>query len=191
MKRWSHGFVCVLLMAVLSPLAQAACNTNLLLTKPDNRYIENSDGTVTDTVTGLMWKQCAEGVSSITKACDTGVPATFTWQGALQKAVDMNSGSAGGNQGYTDWRLPNIKELNSLLEMACYSPAINTTFFPATPSSEFWSSSPYTLDPDDPMLAYLGDRSSNRAWFVFFGDGSSSQGLKDATYYLRLVRAGQ
>lgn len=178
MNRRSRGFLCaVLLSAVLPPLAQAACKPNIPLTRPDARYVDNNDGTVTDTVTKLMWKQCAEGLSGA--GCATGSASDFTWAAALQQAQTVNSG--GGFAGHTDWRLPNFKELKSLIEIACYMPAINMTFFPATPSggylSVFWSSSPVALH-----LGY--------AWSVSFDFGAESVD-GDGSYRVRLVRAGR
>lgn len=100
--------------------------------------MDNSDGTITDTKTGLMWKKCMEGFTG--NSCDTGAAAAFTWQTALQQPGVVNSG--GGFAGQTDWRLPNIKELTSIVEEQCYDPAINLTRFPNTPSSVVWSGSP-------------------------------------------------
>jgi hypothetical protein len=55
-----------------------------------------------------MWKQCAEGLSGAT--CQTGSAQTFTWANALAHA------EASTFANYTDWRLPNVKELSSLVE---------------------------------------------------------------------------
>ena len=60
----------------------------------------------------------------------------MTWQEAL-KAAD---GYTFAN--YSDWRLPNIKELSSLAARDRHSPAINSTAFPNTESSAYWSASP-------------------------------------------------
>ncbi|WP_373508127.1 DUF1566 domain-containing protein [Thiocapsa sp.] len=76
------------------------------------------------------------------------------------------------------WRLPNKKELASLVEQRCYAPAINSRFFPNTPSSWFWSS-----------LRDAGN--SNYAWFVGFDNGSVDSNNKYNERYVRLVRGGQ
>lgn len=169
-------FLGTALLAALLPTAQAACNANIPLTRPDSRYTDNTDGTVTDTVTGLMWMQCPEGLSTTTTACDTGSAATYTWQGALARAKAVNDG--GGFAGHADWRLPNLKELKSLAEVACYSPAINTNLFPNTPGSRFWSSSPVA------SVTYF-------AWDVYFSFGGGGWAYKDNACHVRLVRAGQ
>lgn len=151
--------------------AQAGCRDDILATAPDSRYRDNGDETVTDLSTGLIWKQCAEGLSGTD--CMTGGLSVFTWQGALQHAeAQVFAGSS-------LWRLPNKNELASLVERRCYQPAINGRFFPNTPSGWFWSSSPYA-------------NNSNDAWHVSFGYGYVDYyGGKSYQLYVRLVRGGQ
>ena len=155
---------------------QAACNANVTATAPDSRYIDNGDNTVTDKATGLMWKQCSEGQSTTTSACDTGTLSVYTWQEALQQAEALNSG--GGFAGYTDWRLPNRNELATLVERQCWSPALNTSLFPGTGTSTYWTSSPHATFSD-------------RAWFVGFSGGGLHGGYKSSERVVRLVRGGQ
>lgn len=155
--------------------AQAVpCQNNLPASNPDSVYIDHGNGTVTDTRTGLMWKQCAEGLSGAT--CQTGSAQTFTWANALIHAET----SAFAN--YTDWRLPNVKELSSLVEDCRSYPAINTNHFPNTPSDWFWSGSPNVYG-------------SNVAWVVYFQYGlaydGSYWGESENGRRVRLVRGGQ
>jgi len=141
-------------------------------TTPTRRFLVHGDATVTDTATGLMWARCPEGLSGA--SCDSGNAATFTWEGALVRARDSSLA------GYTDWRLPNVKELSSLFEEQCYNPAINLAVFPNTPASlGFWSASPGALSP-------------SFAWFAEFGFGSADHydGRSDGNH-VRLVRSGQ
>ena len=155
------------------PATQAAqtCNDAIVASAPDSRYQDNGDGTVTDLATGLIWKQCAEGLSG--PDCATGSRQTFTWQAALQHA------EAAVFAGSSLWRLPNKNELATLPERRCSNPAINTTFFPNTPSSGFWSSSPYA-------------NLSSYAWYVYFYYGTVLRyGYKYGQEYVRLVRDGQ
>lgn len=172
----------VVLMMVSSPsLTNAACNPNIGLAKPDSRYEDHKDGTVTDLVTGLMWKQCPEGMSTTTSPCDTGTASVFTWQQALLIAGEANVAKAEVAPEmplYNDWRLPSLKELKSLSEWACYNPAINTHLFPRTPANHFWSSTP---------VASVGDN----AWSVGFFYGGDRWGKKDEARHVRLVRTAK
>jgi hypothetical protein len=157
----------VLATSTTLALAQT-CNPNIPLTKPDSRYTYNSAGDeVTDSVTNLTWKRCAEGMSWSGSSC-TGTASTFIWEGALAQAasVAQTTGLA--------WRMPNIKELKSLVETACYGQAINQTAFPSTPTYA-WSASP-------------GAASAGDAWGVSFGDGYDGRGDKGGNYSVRLVR---
>ncbi|MCX7086847.1 MAG: DUF1566 domain-containing protein [Methylococcales bacterium] len=167
---------CLLALLPLISHAQTCQTSSIPATTPDTQFTNNNNGTVTDNKTGLMWKRCSEGqtFNTGTHACD-GSTATYTWQGVLQQAQSVNTaGFAGAN----DWRVPNIKELRSLVELQCVDPSINLMVFPATPSAVFWSSSSYA------------DYSYN-AWNVYFGNGSDDA---DGKYYysqVRLVRIGQ
>ena len=98
----------------------------------DDRYTV-IDGTVTDGVTGLMWKQCPEGLEG--SDCSVGAAGLLIWGGSMKRARDSEFA------GYTNWRLPNMKELLSIVAFDQSSPALNTTVFPGSTSS-FWSSTP-------------------------------------------------
>lgn len=163
----------MLIISVVSASAQICRPESIPATAPASRFTDNGDGTVTDKATGLMWKQCAEGLSGAD--CGTGSPARFSWKGALKRAQDVNSV---GFAGYFDWRVPNINELVSIVEEQCYEPAINLSLFPETPLSYFWSSSP---------KANVG----NYAWFVNFNNGYDFWYGKNILNYVRLVRSGQ
>ncbi|MDH5387171.1 MAG: DUF1566 domain-containing protein [Gammaproteobacteria bacterium] len=168
-----------LLLATLllgaQPLLAQTCSNSVTATAPDSRYTDNLDGTVTDNQTGLMWRQCSEGLSTTDTACDTGSAVPYTWQVALQQVQTIN---VTGFAGYTDWRLPNHNELTSLLENSCFSPAINTTAFPVTPAFNYWSASPHANLPGS-------------AWYVSFNHGFVDSSNKTLAYRVRLVRGGQ
>ncbi len=162
----------ILCCVFFAAIVHADCNTNMPASTPDDQLIDNGNGTVTDLKTGLMWKQCLEGLSG---DC-TGTATTFTWRDALQQPGVVNDAS--GFADYTDWRLPNIKELRSIVEEQCSGPAINATRFPNTPSSNVWSGSPYAVN-------------SAYAWYVYFDYGYSLINSRDNSYAVRLVRGGQ
>jgi hypothetical protein len=135
---------------------------------PGARYVSDSSQTITDIKTGLMWSKCLIGQTG--SSC-SGSPTTFTWKNALANADSSNL------DGYSDWRLPNIKELSSLVADNCSNPAINNIVFPAQPSSgnTVWSSSPYEGSPLN-------------ARYITFGTGQDGNGNKVSTYYIRLTR---
>jgi hypothetical protein len=143
----------------------------------DSRYINHKDGTVTDTITGLMWKQCAEGFSLSESNCTINTPIkyAYTWKEAIERA-DASENKPFAK--YSDWRLPNIKELRSLVAFDRYNPAINSTLFPDSPTLGFWSSSPYASNAYD-------------AWILDFGDGEDDFYDRSSYYFVRLVRGGQ
>lgn len=129
-----------LLFSLVAGTAQAQiCKPESIpASTPDSQLQDNGDGTVTDRKTGLMWKQCAEG--QFGSGCAEGAATEFNmWQNALLRAEEVNN--SGGFAGFTDWRVPNIKELASLVEQQCMEPAINLTRFPNTPNNGFGSSS--------------------------------------------------
>jgi hypothetical protein len=98
------------------------------------QYLDNKDGTVTDIVNGLMWQKCSLGQAVVNGECEQSPTSFNTWKDALQGSED-NKSFAGND----DYRLPNIKELASLVERACIDPAINLAVFPSTPSIIYWS----------------------------------------------------
>ena len=160
---------------VIATHAEQTCNEAVVATAPDSHYEDNGDGTVTDLATGLIWKQCAEGLSGA--GCATGSAQGFSWPAALQCAeAEVFAGS-------DLWRLPNKNELASLVERRCYGPAINQRYFPNTPSSGFWSSSP--------NANYSNSNFTSFAWIVNFNYGSVGLSRKFNGEYVRLVRAGQ
>jgi len=177
MSRLSFQLATVLLASLSSTtlLAEQICDTTLPETAPASRFVDNGDGTVSDSASGLMWRKCVEGVSG--NSCDAGQELVFTWQGGLQRVDSQNAVTASG---YNDWRLPNIKELATLAELACYLPATNLTVFPNQPAdidtnlALTWSSSPSSKE------AF--------AWGVQFVEGEVAQANKNNTGFVRLVR---
>ncbi|MCX7556906.1 DUF1566 domain-containing protein [Xanthomonadaceae bacterium JHOS43] len=176
MNPWLAASMTWLLLAASGTALAQTCPTNNRRVAPDTRYTVTAPGpageaVVTDTRTGLMWKQCREGQSGAT--C-TGTASTMTWSAALTAA------GASTHAGFGDWRLPNAIELQSLVESGCYGPAINTTMFPnpVSTTSQVWSSSTSALD-------------ASGAWYVDFGDGSLNANGKLFNFAVRLVRGGQ
>jgi hypothetical protein len=121
-------------------------------------------GTVTDNATGLEW---------IANPTDAGLGSTYDWATALANCEGLTNYA-----GHSDWRLPNIKELMSIVDYGTYSPSIDTTFF-TSQSDYYWSSTTYAND-----TAY--------AWYVTFDVGYTTYNYgKTSAGYVRCVRAGQ
>ncbi len=152
--------------------AASTCETYITDEWPDSRYnveIISGDNVVTDMKTGLIWKQCSEGLSG--SGCSNGSVTTHTWK----QALDLASGT--DFAGYTDWRLANIEELRSISAINCFNPSINETVFPNTPSDLFWSSSPHASVDFD-------------AWILIFDNGLDFSFDRVNPYHVRLVRSG-
>ncbi|GDY24280.1 DUF1566 domain-containing protein [Agarivorans sp. Toyoura001] len=135
----------------------------------ENEFVDNVDGTITDNATGLMWAQADSGYG-------------MNWQSALAYAEESYLA------GFTDWRLPNIKELQSIVDYskspsaedeANLGPAIDSEFFEITVLTSdvtntstdygyFWSST----------SAYFGGDSLDYyyAWYVAFGTAPDDEG---------------
>jgi Protein of unknown function (DUF1566) len=136
-------------------------------------YSYSADGSeVIDSATGLTWRRCSEGMTWSGSTC-TGTAATYTHEQALLRG--KSEATASGKA----WRVPNVKELSSITKLGVsISPSIDIAAFPATPSSGFWSSSPYV-------------GGSYGAWGVYFSSGYVYDYYRSNSYYVRLVRASQ
>ncbi len=125
------------------------------------RFTDNGNGTITDNNTGLIW---------VKDPSAAGVGGTYTWSSAISACENLVYA------GYSDWRLPNRNELQSLVDYSRYGPAIDPMF--VCQSSRYWSSSVSASYSDD-------------AWYVYFSNGSVDWGYKyDGYYYVRPVRGG-
>ncbi len=108
------------------------------------RFVDNMDGTVTDIQTGLMWLRCWWGSMWNGQSCVERNPANLGcggdgWMRALYFAACLNPN--GGFAGYQDWRVPNIKELASIVDWESEQ-HFSSILFPNIPPYEpFWSSS--------------------------------------------------
>ncbi len=137
-------------------------------------YTDNGDGTVTDNTTGLMWKKCSQGKTGAT--CATGALSFVNQRTALASCEADTTG------GYTDWRLPNIKELFSIVDFGRIYPAANPVFdFSSGGGVQYWSSTSYQ-DPDY----------DDYALYVDFDDGTEYDGrlkLGGGILNIRCVRS--
>jgi hypothetical protein len=118
-------------------------------------YTDRYDGTITDNVTQLMWQ----------KAVSTG---TYAWADAIAYCSTL------AVAGHSDWRLPSRIELQSIVDFGVRSPAINSTYFPSTPSTLFWSSTPSLV--------------ASNAWGISFAGGDPNIDDTSISYPIRCVR---
>lgn len=147
-----------------------------------------------DNVTGLIWEvKTTSGMRS--------KDHTYSWYNSNPATNGSDSGTSSGGTcfmadhcdtekfatdvnaarlcGAADWRMPSKKELEGLVDYGRSNPSIAPTYFPNTPSSEFWSGSFYA------PLSGAG------AWDVDFSSGYANRQSKSSKYAVRLVRSGQ
>jgi Protein of unknown function (DUF1566) len=144
---------------------------------PTPRFSDRGNGTVKDNLTNLIWLKNAN--------CFSGQ----TWANALAAANALASGSCGLTDGSVagDWRLPNVKELQSLIDFGFFNPALSNAAgtgqwtegdaFSGVRSAAYWSSTTLAGSPGD-------------AWDVLLGFGSTLAVGKDATFLVWPVRGG-
>ncbi len=101
---------------------------------PNPRLVDNGNGTVLDNLTSLLWTKDAG--TPIIGACNAG---TMTWQEALDYVACLNTNNYFG---YSDWRLPNIIELSSLIDYSQFNPALPAgyPFVNVQLSAYYWTS---------------------------------------------------
>lgn len=167
------SYACLCFFSLGQAQAQT-CNPNITANTPDSRFEVLASGSeVKDKQTGLIWQRCSLGqtwdaTANSGKGSCTGTASSHNWKDALTQAKNLGNG----------YRLPNITELQSIVERKCYSPAINATIFPNTPMNDYyWSSSPYAT-------------SSSDAWVVYFGSGHGGTNAKYNSAYVRAVSEG-
>jgi len=145
------------------------------------KHVDNGDGTITDLNAGLMWEKKSDDGSIHDK--DT----RYAWDAAFAVHVTGLNGSRFA--GHADWRIPNRKELSSLVNLERDRPSVDPVFdtgcVPActvttcscTASSYYWSATSYAKLP-------------SHAWYVFFIGGFVDVVNKSFLNSVRAVRGG-
>jgi hypothetical protein len=154
------------------------------------RYADNGDNTVTDYDTGLMWVKFS-GLDGVPQPYILDADDSWDWKTSIEVASSLNGPSddgttitpVPGNGLYTDWRLPTVQELESIVDTsqsacaAATGACIDPIFGPTQPSG-YWSSTTYATDP-------------GYAWLVGFQDGTVGQWPKSVGGWgVREVRRG-
>ena len=138
---------------------------------PNPRFTDNGDGTVTDNLTSLIWLKNASAFGQ------------QTWAAALLTCNNLAAGTAGLSDGSTagQWRLPNVKELQSLIDFSNVNPALPTgyaTYFTGAKGSYYWSST-------------TAAGGSPGAWYVNPDYGAVNVLAVSYNFYVWPVRGGQ
>jgi len=126
-------------------------------------FTRNANGVVTDSRTNLQWQDDYSDNNNSIKVT--------AWQSAIEYCENLTL------DGNSDWRLPNLNELTSLVDDTTYNPAIDGVF-QNTNSDTYWSST---------TNAYSYDS----AWIIYFDYGYQYNYYKGVSCYIRCVRAGQ
>lgn len=124
---------------------------------------------VRDENTGLMWEIKSDKADAFNNR-----DRLFTLQEAQAYIAELNRSSYNG---FTDWRLPNLQELRSIVNYTDRIPAIDTALFPDTAPAFYWSSQPYMPD-------------SSLYWGIYFGYGCAICYNRDTRFRVRAVRGG-
>jgi hypothetical protein len=136
---------------------------------PPPRFTDNGNGAVTDNLTGLIWLKNANCFGA------------RNWTQALSDANTLNSGECGLGDGSSegDWRLPNVRELQSLIDYGRQTPALPSGHpFTGVQSSLYWSSTTHATN-------------TSYAWGVYMRCGHVHWDYKMRTRYVWPVRGGQ
>ncbi|MGB9715575.1 MAG: DUF1566 domain-containing protein [Thermodesulfovibrionales bacterium] len=137
---------------------------------PEPRFIDNGDGTITDNLTGLMWLK------------DGGCLKKKKWSNSLDTIAYFNNNPEYYNcmeytANYSDWRLPDVKELESLINYGVPNSAewLNSQGFMNMNSFYYWSSTTHQAN-------------YRYAWIVKMSNGRREYDLKFNRYYILPVR---
>jgi len=109
---------------------------------PNPRFTDNGDSTIVDNLTGLIWTKDNCGTEDM------------TWEAALEYIAGMNAGT-NQNFNHTDWRLPNVRELQGLIDYERCDPALPLEHPFVNVASLYWSSTTFSGSPNIAWLVNL------------------------------------
>ncbi|WP_052702383.1 DUF1566 domain-containing protein [Marinomonas sp. S3726] len=167
MKKSIYGLLITTLL--LSNSVVAECRYQHSEQASEKRFTIN-EGQIFDAKTNLTWQRCSLGTHWSSAESCTGKVEYLSLREAKERAALFSDG----------WRLPNIEELFSLLDMDCTKPSINTKYFPdlveSVEGSPYWSS---TEVSDLPILFY----------FIDFWNGNADGHTEGFHLAVRLVKS--
>jgi len=164
--------ISVMTITVTSSWAGTCRTETLSQSTPTNQFVSLGE-TVVDNATKLSWMRCAVGQQWNGKRCN-GESKMLDWQTAMALVDTLN---AQGIAGHSDWRMPMVPELASIVERQCFNPRMNEKIFPDAPSELFWTS-----------MEKIG--TNNYAYTLDFGGGAAMATDKQKQGAVRLVRGG-
>jgi hypothetical protein len=145
----SHGGLlairCVRRLPIAGPLVTRFVRTEPVANEP----------VVADRYTNLEWQGCAAGKTGTT--C-SGTAVNYTWKNALAYC----EGSSWGNR--TDWRLPNVLDLTSIVDESAVGGAINPAAFPNSSMGEHWASTSNAADGSTALTVQFGSGRTYPGW---------------------------
>ncbi|TNC80903.1 MAG: adhesin [Oleiphilus sp.] len=146
-----------LVMHSLGAVAQICDRDTIVEDTPTERFLFVGDGLAIDIKTGLLWDRCIVGQSYDPEE-DKCVGASIEFDSVADLLSVVDELNANSYLGYTTWRVPNLKELGSIVERACVEPAINLDVFPSTSNVSFVSNTP-ARNGSDYEFRYINFRS--------------------------------
>lgn len=145
---------------------------------PNPRFSDNGDGTVSDNFTGLIWL----------KNANCGGP--MEWVNAISYCNSLSNGQCGLSDGSSpgDWRLPNVKELQSLIDYGFYSPALSN----AAGTAKWTEGDAFSgVQSSYYLSSTTGADSTSIAWSVGLYGGHVYDNYKWTNIYVWPVRGGR
>lgn len=156
------------------------------------QYVDNGDGTITDNNTSLMWEKLYND-NSVRHDYDN---YSYLWEGAFKKVDDLNAENFAG---HSDWRVPNIRELDSIVvynqpglptvdpvfATRCTDPQVECKEGQLLPCSCTYKSDYWTSTTSEKTAT-----AATAAWIVDFGTGDRTTAPKNQYKYVRAVRGG-